>query len=58
MKYALVNNNKVEAAKGLKGICPICHESVIPKCGQMKIHHWAHIKQTHCDKSLLSTKNR
>ena len=50
MKYALVNNNKVEAAKGLKGICPICHESVIPKCGQMKIHHWAHIKQTHCDK--------
>jgi hypothetical protein len=50
MKYALVDNNKVEAAKGLKGICPICHESVIPRCGQMKIHHWAHKRQTHCDK--------
>ena len=24
MKYALVDNNKTEASKGAKGICPIC----------------------------------
>ncbi|MBP5713862.1 MAG: hypothetical protein J6X07_04085 [Prevotella sp.] len=50
MKFALVDNEKVEAAKGLKGVCPICQESVIPKCGQYKINHWAHKSIAHCDK--------
>lgn len=50
MKYALVDNNKTEAAKGLKGVCRICGEPVIPKCGPVKINHWAHKSCTHCDK--------
>ena len=50
MKYALVDNNKTEATKGLKGFCPICEEPVIPICGPVKIDHWAHKSCTHCDK--------
>lgn len=50
MKYALVNNVKLEAAKGLLGICPICQEQVIPKCGHYRINHWAHKSLENCDK--------
>lgn len=50
MKFAIVNNEKLEAVKGLSGICPICQEQVIPKCGQYRIHHWAHKSLSHCDK--------
>ena len=50
MKYALVNNEKLEAEKGLSGLCPICQEQVIPKCGHYRINHWAHKSLTNCDK--------
>lgn len=50
MKFAIVNNEKVEAAKGLKGFCPICQEPVISKCGSIKVNHWAHKRCSHCDK--------
>lgn len=49
MKYALVNNQKKEAEKGLKGLCPICLQPVIAKCGKFKINHWAHKSLEHCD---------
>lgn len=49
MKFAFVNNEKSEAQKGLKGICPICGENVIAKCGTKKINHWAHCNKTKCD---------
>lgn len=51
MKYAFVNNQRVEAQKGMKGICPVCQQPVIAKCGQIKVNHWAHSKSSHCDKS-------
>ena len=50
MKYAFVNNQRVEAQKGMKGICPVCQQPVIAKCGQIKVNHWAHSKSSHCDK--------
>ena len=50
MKYAIVDNVRVEAQKGLNGLCPICHEPLVPRCGSKKINHWAHKKSTHCDK--------
>lgn len=50
MKFALVDNQKVAAQKGLKGICPICQKPVIPKCGPYKIDHWAHKSNANCDK--------
>ena len=50
MKFALVNNQKVEAKKELKGICPLCQQPVIPKCGEYRSDHWAHKSIAHCDK--------
>ena len=50
MKFALVDNQKTEAKKGLKGLCPICQQSVIAKCGIFKTNHWAHKNLAHCDK--------
>ena len=50
MKYALVDNQKVEATKGAKGICCFCHQPVIAKCGNDRIKHWAHKNLSHCDK--------
>ena len=49
MKFALVDNQKKEAEKGLKGLCPICQNPVIAKCGKFKINHWAHKSLEHCD---------
>lgn len=49
MKYAIVDNQKIEAKKGLKGLCPMCNQLVIAKCGQFKVNHWAHISCKHCD---------
>ena len=49
MKFALVDNQKKEAEKGLKGLCPICQQPVIAKCGKFKINHWAHKSLEHCD---------
>ncbi|MBQ2983451.1 MAG: hypothetical protein IJD57_01465 [Candidatus Gastranaerophilales bacterium] len=49
MKYALVNNEKVEAVKGQVGICSVCGSTVIAKCGNYKINHWAHKTKQNCD---------
>lgn len=49
MKFALINGNKVEATKGAKGICFNCGAELIAKCGEVKIHHWAHKNIKHCD---------
>ncbi len=49
MKYALVNNIKAEARKGLNGICPICALELTAKCGEYKVNHWAHKKTLNCD---------
>jgi competence CoiA-like predicted nuclease len=50
MKYALLNNNKIEATKDIvEAKCPCCLEYVIPKCGSINIHHWAHKTKINCD---------
>lgn len=49
MKFALVNKNKLEAAKGLTGLCPSCGSELIAKCGTFKINHWAHKGNRNCD---------
>jgi len=36
-------------ATGLKGICTGCGNSLIAKCGPVKIHHWAHKRLNDCD---------
>jgi competence protein CoiA len=52
MQYALVNGQRSQPAKGLEGICSNCSCKVIAKCGNVKIHHWAHYRcnENDCDK--------
>ena len=49
MKYAIVNDARSEAVKGLNGLCPNCKSPMIPKCGAKIIHHWAHKGKLECD---------
>jgi competence protein CoiA len=49
MKYAIVNDQKVEATKGAKGVCPSCGSEIIAKCGELKVNHWSHKGNRNCD---------
>jgi competence protein CoiA len=49
MRFALIDNNRVEAQPKQKGLCPNCSQPVIAKCGKQKIWHWAHRSITSCD---------
>lgn len=49
MRFALIDNKQTEAKTGLRGICPGCLQPVVAKCGERKIHHWAHKSNKMCD---------
>ncbi len=49
MQYALVDGKRTEPAPGLKGICQECLQPVIAKCGNQRIHHWAHKSKDGCN---------
>jgi competence protein CoiA len=49
MKYSLVNNQKTEPYKGGKGVCILCGQETIAKCGTRITHHWAHKSLINCD---------
>lgn len=48
LRFALVNNQRVEAQSKLKGLCPGCSQPVTAKCGTRKSKHWAHLPKTPC----------
>ena len=39
---------RIRATKNAIAICPECKESLIPKCGDIKIWHWAHKHESNC----------
>lgn len=49
MRFAIVDDKKVEAKTGSIAICPGCSQPVIPKCGDQRVHHWAHSRNKMCD---------
>ncbi|SIN77802.1 competence protein CoiA [Chitinophaga niabensis] len=49
MRFALINNEPIEAAPGLQGNCRGCGRLVIAKCGTVRVHHWAHQTIRMCD---------
>ena len=49
MQYALVEGERMTAAPELRGQCPHCGRPVAAKCGSVKVWHWSHIGQRHCD---------
>ena len=44
MRFAFFKDERIEATKGAKGVCPSCGSELIARCGEIKIHHWAHKK--------------
>ncbi|MBS1951937.1 MAG: hypothetical protein OJF59_000093 [Cytophagales bacterium] len=49
MRFALIDNNRVEAQPKQQGLCPNCSQPVIAKCGNKKVWHWAHRSIISCD---------
>ncbi len=49
MKFALVSGQRREAQPNLFGKCPACNQSMVAKCGEVKIWHWAHKGLRACD---------
>jgi hypothetical protein len=52
MRYALIDDKKVEAEpglKGVKGVCPACLQTVFARTGEQRIDHWAHQSKKSCD---------
>lgn len=58
MKFALVNNQRLEATPKTKGICPVCNAPVIAKCGDIKAHHWAHETKQDCKNDRWETEGQ
>jgi competence protein CoiA len=49
MKFALVDGERREAKRGLSGKCPLYGHAMIPKCGNIRDPHWAHLANCTCD---------
>ena len=49
MKFALHNGTRIEATPKAKGQCPCCGCDLTAKCGDIKVHHWAHKGRKSCD---------
>jgi len=49
LQFAIVDGVRKLPAKGNVGQCPNCGEAVIAKCGNQRIHHWAHKSTRACD---------
>ena len=50
MKLSIVNGERRDPQKGLLGQCIGCGQPMIPKCGKIKIWHWAHKSNCECDR--------
>ncbi len=50
MQFAHVDGKRREAMPALSGRCPCCESPVIPKCGSVRVHHWAHQRENLCDR--------
>lgn len=50
MRFALVDAQMVEAAPGLKGVCPGCEAPVAAYCGKQRLWHWKHLSKDFCDR--------
>jgi len=49
MKFALVSGQRQEPQPSLSGECPGCGRTVVAKCGELRIWHWAHKGRLLCD---------
>lgn len=49
MRYALIDDEPREAAPEMSGICRVCGDLTISKCGSQRVWHWAHKGSRTCD---------
>jgi len=49
MKWGEFKGERIEAKPKLKATCGCCNQELIPKCGKIKIWHWAHKNLEECD---------
>lgn len=49
MKYAIVNDKRVEPFPGGMGLCICCGSETIAKCGDINNWHWSHRSKIDCD---------
>lgn len=51
MKFAkdMSSGKKIQAAPKAKGTCICCETEMVPKCGEIRLHHWAHKNLQQCD---------
>lgn len=49
MKFATVNSERHEAQPGLSSHCAACGQTMIAKCGEHRVWHWAHLGKRICD---------
>ena len=49
MKFANVNGERREAQSYLSGTCLGCGHPMIARCGEQRVHHWAHKGARTCD---------
>ncbi|MBT4052870.1 MAG: hypothetical protein HOE73_07250 [Bacteroidetes Order II. Incertae sedis bacterium] len=49
MEFSYVDGQRRVAEPDLKGVCDMCGGEMVPKCGKIRIHHWAHRRGQDCD---------
>lgn len=49
MRFAISDQTRIEATPQARGTCPGCGAELVAKCGNVKVWHWAHKGQRHCD---------
>lgn len=49
MMYAVKNNERIPPEPQGRAVCPACHDTVIARCGNVNMWHWAHQKGFDCD---------
>jgi competence protein CoiA len=49
MEFSNVNGRRHTAEPGLRGICDLCGGETVSRCGNIRIHHWAHLQRQNCD---------
>lgn len=49
MLTADVNGSRSRPLPGIVGKCPFCQSEMIARCGEVRVHHWAHKSKSECD---------
>jgi hypothetical protein len=49
MRFAIVNGLQIEPFPRQRANCPCCGRQLVAKCGSVKVWHWSHFPEKHCD---------